>query len=193
MEHATTSRPKNESFFRRVKLNQKASSGQPRQSKSAVSAEESRIKQLEHELAWLEQLAAPAATAITADAFGLRSLREGQPQTFDEWVVQYEQLIDLALENRIYRVEHNVAGALRSMAERLGQFNAGPRDVIDLHTAALRRKSANLTIQKAQASAEEGHLLALELMGDLVSFYRTHAIGARFLMARGTPLWQEKG
>ena len=42
----------------------------------------------------------------------------------------------------------------------------------------MKRKTAEATPEKAQAFAEEGRLMALELMGYLVLFYRLRSIGA---------------
>ncbi|MDA2923649.1 response regulator, partial [Acidobacteria bacterium AH-259-L09] len=47
-----------------------------------------------------------------------------------------------------------------------------------IHTIAMKRKTEEATPEKAQAFAEEGRLMALELMGYLVSFYRHRSIGA---------------
>jgi hypothetical protein len=44
--------------------------------------------------------------------------------------------------------------------------------VVELHVRALRNTSRDVSHKRAQALAEEGRLLALELMGYLVSFYR---------------------
>ena len=58
------------------------------------------------------------------------------------------------------------------MADELGFLKAGPRDVVQIHRAVLKKKTREVVIAKAQAYAEEGRLLALELMGHLVSYYR---------------------
>ena len=67
--------------------------------------------------------------------------------------------------------------ALRELADRLGAVRAGPRDVVDLHTVVLRQRLATATVEQAAAYGEEGRLLLLELMGDLVSYYRGYALG----------------
>jgi hypothetical protein len=74
-------------------------------------------------------------------------------------------------------VEHDTSGQLRGLAERLGRLGCGPRDVTDVHTAALRTVSASATHEQVRAYISEGRLSALELMGYLVSFYRNKAIG----------------
>ena len=65
------------------------------------------------------------------------------------------------------------------MGESMGFLKAGPRDVVEIHSTTLKRKSSQATPQKAQAYAEEGRLLVLELMGCLASYYRNFSTGMR--------------
>ncbi len=129
-------------------------------------------EQRERELRSLEQLSSPPSTTVTAQLFGVAPLRESVPEVFDELVQTYGDLMDLALEQRAYRVEHNISERLRSLAERVGFLGAGPRDVVEVHSNALKRKTREAAPAKAQAYVEEGRLMVLELMGYLVSYYR---------------------
>ena len=83
--------------------------------------------------------------------------------------------MDLALERDSFKVEHNLAEKLRAMAEKLGFLKGGPRDVIEIYSAALRLRTVNVLNAKAQVYVDEGRLIALEMMGYLVSFYRNYA------------------
>ena len=114
---------------------------------------------------------------MTAETFGLKSLREGLPDTFKEMTKRYCDLLDLALEQRDFKVEHNISEKLRSISEEMGFLKAGPRDVVEIHSAALKQKSSETTPQKFQIYAEEGRVMVLELMGYLVSFYRGYSTG----------------
>ena len=51
----------------------------------------------------------------------------------------------------------------------------------DLHSAALKQRIEKANLSKTQAYVEEGRMAALELMGHLVSYYRTFYMGARKL------------
>jgi hypothetical protein len=62
------------------------------------------------------------------------------------------------------------------IARRLGARQANPRDVIDLHSAALQAKIENANPRKAKVYVEEGHLVVLELMGYLVSYYQNYVV-----------------
>ncbi len=159
-----------------------------------VRAEEERVAQLERELESLEKIAALPNTQISARAFGLVPLRESHPTVFDDLVERYEQRMDAALEQQAYKVEDNNSAEIMTMAERLGALRAGPRDVVDVHIAALKNKSRQSNPIKAEAYAEEGRLIALKLMGELTSYYRKRCVYVirPELIAQSEP-GQEKG
>jgi len=143
-----------------------------------VELEQTRQReQQERELRSLERLSGPLRTAVTAQTYGLASLHQSQPDIFGDLVHQYADLLDLALEQRAFRVDHNIPENLRGVAERLGFLKAGPRDVVEIHSAALKEKSGGVTPQKGLAYVEEGRLIVLELMGYLVSYYFNQSRG----------------
>jgi PAS domain S-box-containing protein len=143
----------------------------------SVNAEQARLANLKRELQNLEQIASLPGTRVSARAFGLIPLREHLPNIFDTLVERYEDLMDTALERRAYKVEEDdYQGEVRAIAERLGSVGAGPRDVVDIHIAAFTRKRDQSHPRKIEAYAEEGRMIALEIMGDLVSYYRTRCV-----------------
>ena len=131
----------------------------------------------ERELRSFAQISRAPHTAVTARLFGEAPLHEALPDVFNDLLRKYGDLMDMALEQRAYKVEHNMSENLCSMAEEMGFLKAGPRDVVEMHTAAMKRKTSRATSQKAQAYMEEGRLMVLELMGCLVSFYRNYSLG----------------
>ncbi len=116
-------------------------------------------------------------TSITARMFGSETIKDSLPELFEELKQDYGELIDLALEQRIFRVDYDLSDKLRNLADRLGFMKASPRDVIEIHTTSLRDKSRDINIVKSQAYVVEGRLMVLELMGYLASFYRKYYIG----------------
>jgi DNA-binding NarL/FixJ family response regulator len=134
-------------------------------------------QQQEEEFRELEQLIKGVQTSITAKMFGSEAIKQSIPDIFQELVQNYGELLDLALEEQAYKVEHNLSERLRSLADKLGFLKASPRDVVDIHTTTLRQKNQDVTLAKAQAYVSEGRLMVLELMGYLVSFYRKYYIG----------------
>jgi len=136
-----------------------------------------RVEQLERELHSLERFFTPPGTATTAETLGLMPFRQASPDTFNQVVRHYGDLMDLALEQQAYKVEHDISGKLRTIAEELGSFKAGPRDVVEIHSSALRKKTSQASHARAQAYAEEGRMMVLQLMGHLASYYRTYSPG----------------
>jgi DNA-binding response OmpR family regulator len=141
-------------------------------------ANAARLEQQARELRALERLTSIPYTSETARAYGLRPLREGAPEVFQELVRRYRDLLDLAIEERTHKVEYRVSASLRDIADQLGRLKAGPRDVIELHRAALGPRMAEGS-PRAPGYVEVGRLLALELMGYLVSYYRNYVVGTR--------------
>jgi DNA-binding response OmpR family regulator len=131
----------------------------------------------DQELQSLEHLSAFTKTHLTAQMFGAGPLQEIAPAAFAELTKNYSDLLDLALRQRVYKEEHNLSAKLRQIAYRLGFLKAGPRDVIDIYTLTLKQILADLPPAKTQVYIEEGRLMVLELMGYLVSYYRSSAVG----------------
>lgn len=142
-------------------------------------AELALVNQQERELTSLDDFTSPTPTPVSRQLFGAAPLRDAAPQVFEELVERYSVLLDLALEQRAYKVEHNVSEGFHVLVEQLGFLKAGPRDVVDIHSAALKKRAAHANPLKAQAYVEEGRLAVLELMGHMVSYYRNYSMGAR--------------
>jgi DNA-binding response OmpR family regulator len=131
------------------------------------------------EIESLERFPRLPHAAVAAQSLGLTPLRESLPDLFDELVQHYGDLLDQALEQRVYKVNYQLAESLRALGDQLGFIKAGPRDVVQIHHAALLIKAANVTVSKARAYIEEGRMLILELMGNLVSYYRNYTLSVR--------------
>lgn len=85
-------------------------------------------RQQEQELAELaRRLGQPAALTVTAEALGLRPLREAAPTAFHALVRGFGELLDAALEQRAYKAGPDpVAPGLRTLAEQVGAARGGP-------------------------------------------------------------------
>jgi hypothetical protein len=128
----------------------------------------------EKEMAALERLSAPAAsTSVTAELFGVVPLEERAPTQYWSLVERYAKLLDASLERQVFKGGgDDLTGELRAIADQLGAIRASAREVAQLHARALGRKMRGMSPQKTQALIAEGRLLAFELMGYLLSFYR---------------------
>lgn len=130
-----------------------------------------------HEFQILEELGSRQKSAITSEIFQADPLHKSAPALFDTLAADYEQVLELALNDQLYKIEHNVSEQLQRMAEQLGFMRAGPRDVVNIHLSALKRKTREQTALKAQAYNDAGRLTLLQLMGYLVTYYRNYSIG----------------
>jgi CheY-like chemotaxis protein len=160
-------------LFRKTQELMEAQEKEKELMKSAMlaEAERARADELERTLA---RFTVPSATAISAKSMGLGTLRDSLPDVFLQSVDNYAALIDLALETRTYKTDQSLSAPLREMSEKLGYSRAGPRDVVEIHSAALQRKAQEVpNPKKFQALSAEAKLMLLELMGYLVSYYRS--------------------
>ncbi|MEA5537409.1 response regulator [Crocosphaera sp. XPORK-15E] len=147
------------------------------QYRSKLAQQEQKIRQAQ-EFADLDALVKSSSnTSITARLFGNYPLQESLPDVFEELAQTYGNLLELAIEQRIFKVEYNLSEQLRTLGDKLGFLKASPRDAIEIHTKILKEKTQDVPVAKAQAYAAEGRLMIIELMGYLASFYRKYYIG----------------
>lgn len=100
-------------------------------------------------------------------------LRVTLPSAFDEARHDYTLLLDQAFEMLAYR-EAPHEGA-RALAQKMGAWRVGPRDVIDVHLAALKsRLNPDASPDRNDGYQIAGRLLVLEVMGHLVAYYRQY-------------------
>lgn len=133
----------------------------------------------EREVESLESISSTSTTLVTARAYGMDRLKEASPDTFATLVDQYTQLIELAIEQRAFKVDRKTTQDLRVMAQRLGFMRAHPRDVVDIHVAAMRKEAVGAKLRRYYVMAEESRMLLTELMGYLASYYRDHMVPTR--------------
>jgi signal transduction histidine kinase len=115
---------------------------------------------------------------VTAAMFGASPLHERSPVEYWPLLDRYTRLLQRSLDRRTYRDPKDAAAQsdeLRVLADELGALRASAREVADMHARALGRLSLNSSMTKSQALVTEGRLLSLELMGNLVTFYRRRA------------------
>jgi response regulator RpfG family c-di-GMP phosphodiesterase len=129
----------------------------------------------EQEFHSLDQMSRPPQS-VTAHAFGHRTFREALPEQFEEVRKRFVELLGMSLEERSFKVEQKVPERLRTLGEELGEIACGPRDVIELYAAAMQELVVNATMKKARALMAEGRIMALELMGHLVTYYRRYRL-----------------
>ncbi len=130
------------------------------------------------------------STGVTAGLYGERPLSESALELFAELVKEYGRLLRVSLERQVKRIPRDLSSELQDLADRLGGLGGRPRDVIEIHKAALKTAAETESPSRAQALVMEGRFLVLELMGYLVSFYRRRcvwAFGVREKTKNGDP------
>ncbi len=129
-------------------------------------------ERIREELERREAMANSTSLSVVSSMYSVVPLSRSARDVFDELVSRYGRILVLALENLAVKAENPVSDQLRELAEDMGYLQAGARDVAELHSRTLARNTKNVPPMKAKAMIEEGRFLVLELMGDLVSFYR---------------------
>lgn len=114
----------------------------------------------------------PRPTFFDGPPAGAAPLAQAHPQAFAELAERYAAILDRAVEQRSFGPEARLSDQIRALGERLGAHWAGPRDVVEVHTAALKARLAGAPATRIAVYAEEARLLLPELMGNLVIFYR---------------------
>lgn len=131
------------------------------------------------EMRSLSALSSDQETRVTANAYGLSPLSRAAPHIFAELRASYDEAIALALQQRIFRAENSASPVLREIAERLYFLLAGPRDVVEMHYAAMKARMEGTDSARAQGYLEAGRLAVLELMGYLAAAYRNSHIATQ--------------
>jgi len=123
---------------------------------------------------------------VTERSFGQTSVRERHPADFRRLVQDYGRVLDGVVMASTATPRRNdsedTTMALNAIADRLGLLGAGPRDVIELHKGALAPRVEGRDSRAARRALnyiEEGKLLVLKLMGQLVMFYRSLSWGTK--------------
>lgn len=113
------------------------------------------------------------------------SLRKTAPERFAELVRLYVALLDEAVDQRIHQGEP-LSAEFGDLSARLRQLRASARDVIELHARALDDKLTTVPQRMARMYMEEGRFVVLELMGRLLSDYRTAFLQATQQSGQGS-------
>jgi DNA-binding response OmpR family regulator len=112
-----------------------------------------------------------ARTGITPDTGSTGAVRVRDPETFADLVLRYRRLLEVYIDQLVLRRDKPREMMVRVVA-RLGDVGAGPRELVDVHVKALDELVLEKGLERARSFAVEGRLLALEMMGLLVDYYR---------------------
>ncbi|MBM9521154.1 response regulator [Desulforhopalus vacuolatus] len=124
------------------------------------------------EFASMKKLANSSIQKEQDQNLDVKTMNVVAPDVFNDLIQQFQKIMIRALDQRVLKVEYNIEDELKYMAETMGKIKAGPRDVINIFLQAQKELNRNSPPQKVQAYTEEGRLLLIRLMGELVLFYR---------------------
>ncbi len=148
------------------------------QSRREAQSHAEQVQRQEFEIQHLSSMLGLPSTSRTAQLIGVKSLHDGHPDVFDSLSTRYEQLLDLAVETVKYKTEHQLDMDLRAFANHLGLLKASPRDLVEIHSVALKKKLADSS-SFSQFYLDEGRLMVFEVLGYLTSFYRNYYLRPR--------------
>jgi hypothetical protein len=121
---------------------------------------------------------------VTSRTYLASDFSDQNPEKFEEFVQTYGKLIDDALDEASHRMIGSYRDSLAAFADSIGMLNLGPRDIIDIHKEVIHRKTRNANRTRMQAYINEGRLLLVQLMGNVLTFYRSFFWGCRVLAAQ---------
>ncbi len=133
---------------------------------------DAQVRHLQETLSRYRRLSsATQATTVTAALAGSGAIAQRQPAEFSNLVLSYYGLLQPYLARHTDRLDASHA-AMELIITALGDANGGPRDLLDVHVAALDRALDMYQDPHARSIVYESRLLALEMMGLLVDYYR---------------------
>lgn len=125
--------------------------------------------------AFADQTPMEPPAPVAAAEMGTARLRAALPELFARLTDSYASLLQQALESRAYSDKGRPLGEARALTREVGLLNGSPRDLVDIHLAALDALSHRAHPERLSALADEGRVLLLEVIGYLAMHYRDHA------------------
>lgn len=133
---------------------------------------EAQLRELQRQLSGYRLLSsATQSTSVTAALAGSGAVAARQPGAFAHCVGGYVGLLEPYLV-RTTRVAEPPREVMEAVVTVLGDASGGPRDLMDVHVAALDQVTATFANLPQSALVLEARLLALQMMGLLVDYYR---------------------
>lgn len=133
---------------------------------------EQRVRELENLISQYRGISSAGQKSSIARALARGGpVRERQPRAFESLAESYSTIFSQYMRQRVTG-EAKPLNSMTEVATRMGELGGGPRDMLDLHVQALELAVSRQAGARANSFATEGRLLAVEMMGLLVEFYR---------------------
>ncbi|MBI2996759.1 MAG: PAS domain S-box protein [Candidatus Melainabacteria bacterium] len=134
------------------------------------------VQEHQKEISDLEDLANKPNGDILTQLYGFVPLSQSFPLLFMEIVEKYEDLLELEIQNKSEKNNKKYSDEINFIAKQLGILKASPKDVLEVHANVLKKRSRELSSEKAKDYTEISRKMVIELMGHLVSYYRSLSI-----------------
>lgn len=130
------------------------------------------IEEIDH----LTALTGPRPSSVAGRALGLGSIAETAPDVYADITGMYADLLEMSVDRSAYKDGVPTDTEADRIARAMGFAGAGPRDVVDVHTAALRGRLDQASPGARRAYVAEGRNVLVQVMGYLASYYRARAV-----------------
>lgn len=132
------------------------------------------LVQREQEQLRLQRSILSSHSLAAANANDNDPMRERFPDIFSTAVAAYQITVEHAVEQRSFKVRHDLSLELKNLASQIGEQAATPRDVVEIHTSTLTAMLNEVPDSKVSVVNEEGRYLLIEFLGHLCTFYRDY-------------------
>ncbi len=115
----------------------------------------------------LSQQKAPATAAL----FDAAPLKIQFPESYQNILKEYNKLIEDALNERFYKVDHQLNDRIVHLSDTLGFLKADAKDIIGIHRHTIASQIGKTNPKAAKIILEESRYILINLMGNLLNFY----------------------
>ena len=106
-------------------------------------------------------------------------LARHDPMFFSSLVIEYSRVVQLAVEESVFRTDRQVFVGIRNLARSAGEKDAVPQDLIFVHIAGLARLAKDAPRPLAKAYVQHARLLLVKMIGELALYYREQALAVK--------------
>lgn len=111
-------------------------------------------------------------STITSKIYNQDRIESAYPEEFEKLADKYQRIIELAIDQRIYKTDHNISGLTKELSLEFGFLKANAYDLIAVHKKTLQKLLGEVNYKRDYYIREESKILLIELMGYLMNYYR---------------------
>lgn len=111
-------------------------------------------------------------TSETMNSYEVSAFLGNNPELLGKMIAAYRNIIEKAIEQRIYKTSEDSSLSRKNFANELGFFKARPKDLIYIHSEIFKEVLNLKNPKKISLYHEEARIILLEIMGYLASYYR---------------------